>query len=96
MNFDLLIGNIELTHNFFQARASKQIDENFTLRNCPIGYHLVESEQNGQDRATYGNKTIPTLVKEVAHIKGLSKRSFFSSSNFTKHTPQLCRQCLHN
>ena len=89
MNFDQLIENIEITHDFFQARASKQVDENFTLRNWLIGYYLVEFEQNGQDRAIYGNKTIPTLVKKVSHIKGLSKRNFFLFKQFYQTYPSI-------
>lgn len=42
MNFDQLIENIELTHDFFQVRASKQVDESFTLRNWLIGFYIIE------------------------------------------------------
>ena len=89
MNFDQLIENIELTHDFFQARASKQIDENLTFRNWLIGFYLVEYEQNGQDRAIYGNKTIPTLVKKTAHIKGFSRSNFLMFKKFYQTYPQI-------
>jgi predicted nuclease of restriction endonuclease-like (RecB) superfamily len=89
MNFDQLIENIELTHDFFQARASKQVDENFTFRNWFIGFYLVEFEQNGQDRAIYGNKTIPTLVKKMAHIKGFSRSNFLMFKKFYQTYPQI-------
>ena len=89
MNFDQLIENIELTHDFFQARASKQIDENLTFRNWLIGFYLVEYEQNGQVRAIYGNKTIPTLVKKTAHIKGFSRSNFLMFKKFYQTYPQI-------
>ncbi len=89
MNFDQLIENIELTHNFFQARASKQVDENFTLRNWLIGYYIIEFELNGQDRAVYGAKIILSIAKRVKHIKGLSDRSLYSFKAFYQIYPQI-------
>jgi predicted nuclease of restriction endonuclease-like (RecB) superfamily len=89
MNFDQLIENIELTHNFFQARASKQVDENFTLRNWLIGYYIIEFELNGQDRAVYGAKIILSIAKRIKHIKGLSDRSLYSFKAFYQIYPQI-------
>jgi predicted nuclease of restriction endonuclease-like (RecB) superfamily len=89
MNFEQLIQSINQTHTFFQNRASKQVDQNLTLRNWLIGYYLVEFEQNGQDRAIYGNKTIPTLAKKMAHVKGLSKRNFFLYKQFYQSYPSI-------
>jgi predicted nuclease of restriction endonuclease-like (RecB) superfamily len=89
MNFDQLIENIELTHDFFQARASKQVDENFTLRNWLIGFYIIEFELNGQDRAKYGAKVILSIAKRVKHIKGLSDRSLYSFKAFYQIYPQI-------
>ena len=82
MNFDQLIENIELTHDFFQARASKLVDENFTLRNWLIGYYIIEFELNGQDRAEYGAKVLLSIAKRLKYIKGLSDRSLYSFKAF--------------
>jgi hypothetical protein len=54
------------------------------FQNWFIGFYLVEFEQNGQDRAIYGNKTIPTLVKKMAHIKGFFRRNFLHISSIVQ------------
>ena len=89
MNFDQLIENIELTHDFFQARASKQVDENFTLRNWLIGYYIIEFELNGQDRAEYGAKVLLSISKRVKHIKGLSNSNLYLFKSFYQIYPQI-------
>ena len=89
MNFDQLIENIELTHDFFQARASKQVDESFTLRNWLIGFYIIEFELNGQDRAEYGAKIILSIAKRVKHIRWLSDRSLYSFKAFYQIYPQI-------
>ena len=89
MNFDQLIENIELTHDFFQARASKQVDENFTLRNWLIGFYIIEFELNGQDRAEYGAKALLSISKRVKHIKGLSNSNLYLFKSFYQIYPQI-------
>ena len=89
MNFEQLIENIELTHDFFRARASKQIDENFTLRNWLIGFYIIEFELNGQDRAEYGAKVLLSIAKRVKHIKGLSNSNLYLFKSFYQIYPQI-------
>ncbi|MDI9868585.1 MULTISPECIES: YhcG family protein [Flectobacillus] len=89
IDFEQLVLNIENTHNYFQLRASKQIDLNLSLRNWLIGYYLVEFEQRGQDRAIYGNKTVPTLVKKMKHIKGFSRSNLLMFKSFYQTYPQI-------
>ena len=62
MNFDLLLNTIQQTHTVFQQNAVKAVNMSLTLRNWLIGYYIVEFEQNGEDRAIYGDKLIPNLV----------------------------------
>jgi len=50
----------------------QSVSVNLTLRNFVIGYYIVEYEQNGSDRATYGQKVIDNLAMKLAHIKGVS------------------------
>jgi len=71
MNYNNLIKNIQTTHNVLQTSVAKAINRGLTIRNWLIGYHIVEFEQNGQDRAKYGAE----LLKEISNstnIKGLS------------------------
>ena len=89
MNFDVLITSIEQTHTFFQTRASKQIDQNLTLRNWLIGFYLVEFEQKGQDRAEYGNKVLLSVAHKLKHLKGFSDRSLYSFKHFYQVYPQI-------
>ena len=70
MDFPQLTSNILVTHNVLQSNAMRAINQNITARNWLVGYWIVEFEQNGEDRAKYGDKLIPSLAKAI-HIKGL-------------------------
>ncbi len=72
MQIEVLIGKIDNTCCITQARAINSVSRSLTLRNWIIGYYIVEYEQNGQDRAKYGDKLIVTLSKKLSHIKGMS------------------------
>jgi hypothetical protein len=58
MKFELLVDNIQQTHQYFQEQASKAINIGLTLRNWLIGYYIVEFELNGEERAKYGQKLL--------------------------------------
>jgi predicted nuclease of restriction endonuclease-like (RecB) superfamily len=72
MNFNELINSIESTHEQLSSQAVKQVNYLQTIRNWLIGYYIVEFEQNGEDRAQYGQKLIKNMVKKLTHIKGMS------------------------
>jgi len=74
VNFDRLISTFSETHVFFQKRAFQSVNRNLTLRNWLFGFYIVEYEQNGEERATYGNNLLQTLANELAqtNLKGLS------------------------
>ncbi|MDD2636004.1 MAG: hypothetical protein PHW82_10950 [Bacteroidales bacterium] len=61
MDFNNLVNNIQGTHNYLQAVAVKAINTPMTVRNWLFGYYIVEFEQNGEDRATYGEN----LLKDI-------------------------------
>lgn len=65
MNFDFLVDHIERTHTLLQQSAVKAINLHLTLRNWLIGFYIVEFEQNGEDRATYGADLLPKLSKTL-------------------------------
>ncbi len=77
MNFNQLIQNIADTHDIFQIRAFQSVNMNLTLRNWFLGMYIVEYEQNGQDRAKYGDAVIKEISKQFKNskIKGLSFRN---------------------
>lgn len=74
MKFNALVNAIEQTQHHFQLLASKAVNVSLTIRNWLIGYYIVEYEQNGEDRAQYGDRLIRTIEKELetAGQKGMS------------------------
>lgn len=81
-NFDKLITTIEQVHGQLQASAASAVNQALTIRNWLIGYYIVEFEQNGEDRAVYGEKLIERLSEKLSHIKGVDKRSLFKFRQF--------------
>lgn len=88
MNFDLLLNTIQQTHTVFQQNAVKAVNMSLTLRNWLIGYYIVEFEQNGEDRAKYGDKLIPNLASEL-NSKSLSFRNLNLFRQFYLLYPQI-------
>lgn len=74
MNFDILVHNIQDTHATLQQNAIKAINKNLTIRNWLIGFYIVEFEQNGEDRAKYGERLLDELSVKL-DIKGLGARN---------------------
>lgn len=74
MNFDNLIQNIATTDNVLKIEATKAINKALTARNWLIGLYIVEFEQNGEDRATYGSSLLQK-ISERLHSKSLSYRN---------------------
>jgi len=58
------------THNVFQKTAVRSVNKFLSIRNWLIGYHIVEYEQHGEDRATYGSSLLTNLSKRI-NKKGL-------------------------
>jgi predicted nuclease of restriction endonuclease-like (RecB) superfamily len=78
MNFTALFENIKAVHETLQASVSKAINISITIRNWMIGYFIVEFEQNGEDRAAYGEKLLNKLEQQFSGsgIKGMNERRF--------------------
>jgi hypothetical protein len=49
----------------------------------------VEYEQNGEDRAKYGNKLLAELARGFSEIKGLDERSFRAFRLLYLNYPQI-------
>ena len=89
MKFELLVEQISQTHLHFQGQAAKAINVALTLRNWLIGFYIVEFEQNGEDRAVYGEALISTLAQKLTSIKGADQRSLFHFREFYNRYPHL-------
>ena len=68
-----LVHAIQDANKFFLAQVQRQVNTSLTLRNWMVGYYLVEYEQNGADRAEYGNQLLKNLSEKLkkSGIKGL-------------------------
>lgn len=82
MNFDQLVTGIEQTHTELTNRAVQQVNTAMTIRNWLIGCYLVEFEQNGDDRAAYGQQLIKQIAKRLKGIRGMAVSNLFSFRQF--------------
>jgi len=81
LNFDGLVEKIQQTHFALQEQSVKAVNIGLTSRNWLIGFYIVEFEQNGEDRAIYGDKLIYKLSQKMA-IRGLSETNLKNSRLF--------------
>lgn len=88
VNFDKLTISVKQIHSQTQSYAVKAINQFATLRNWLIGYYIVEYEQNGEDRAKYGDRLLQQLEEKLA-TKGLNETLFKISRSFYLHYPQI-------
>jgi hypothetical protein len=72
--FENLVESIVSTNEHFRQSAIKAVNINHTVRNWLIGYYIAEYEQNGEDRAAYGDSLIDKLAHRISQ-KGLSSRN---------------------
>lgn len=87
-SFDDLSNAIVETHQSAQYSAIKAVNQMATLRNWLIGCYIVEYEQNGSDRAKYGDRLLKRL-EECVNTKGLNETLFKVSRNFYLLYPQI-------
>ncbi len=71
-----------------QAQAAHAINLALTARNWLVGYYIVEFEQNGEDRAKYGENLLNRLSKDI-NRKGFEPRSLRVYRRFYLVYPQL-------
>ncbi len=91
MKFDKLILQIEKINSDLQLRAIQSVNQALTIRNWLIGHHIYEYEQEGQDRAKYGENLIRVLTKELTSkgIKGMSFSNLKTFRQFYLAYPQI-------
>lgn len=71
-DFDALVTSIVHIHQQTQDFSAKAVNVALTLRNWLIGYRIVEFEQQGKDRAAYGESLMDTLALRLAS-RGLTR-----------------------
>lgn len=94
MNFESLVNNIQSVQDLFQAQAAHAVNHALTARNWLIGYNIVEFEQNGEDRAAYGQKLLNNLELRLK-TKGLTERRFREFRRLYRVYPQLAQPILN-
>ena len=76
-DFSALVAAIRQAHEYTAAQAGRAVNISLTLRNWVIGCYIREYEQNGTDRATYGENLLSSLSQrlEEAGVEGCASRS---------------------
>lgn len=88
MDFEALVKYITTIQHTLQSQAAHAINLALTARNWLIGYYIVEFEQNGEDRATYGEQLLKKLEQRIKN-KGLTERRFREFRRLYLIYPQL-------
>ena len=65
LSFERLVITIGQAHAELAAQASRAVNTSLTLRNWFIGCYIAEYEQQGTDRAQYGDKLIERLSERL-------------------------------
>lgn len=65
-NFDRLIEVCRQIHEATRRQAIKVANRGLVVRNLLFGYHIVEFEQGGEDRARYGASVLETLSARLS------------------------------
>lgn len=81
MDFMELETSVNKLNSVFEENTAKAINKNVTARNWLIGFYIVNYEQHGEDRATYGEKTIKNLADKL-NKKSLSYRNLMLYKQF--------------
>lgn len=91
MNYLALIQSISALHAESAGRAASAVSQALVLRNWAIGTYIVEFEQNGEDRAEYGDGLLRRLSSDLGAcgIKGVSPDMLERMRLFSRHYPQL-------
>jgi len=88
MILDYLINSIQSINTGLRNTAAKAINKCVTARNWLIGYYIVNYEQNGEDRAVYGERILQTLAERL-NDEGLSYRNLKLYRQFYLAFPEL-------
>ena len=75
MDFEALVKHISTIQSTLQAQAAHAVNLALTARNWLMGCYIVEFEQNGEDRAAYGEQLLKKLEQRL-NVKGLNERRF--------------------
>ncbi len=83
-NYSKLLTDIGVTIKIARQSAIKAINRELVKANWEIGRHIVEFEQQGQERAEYGTDLLARLSKDLKHLygKGFGRRNILDMRRF--------------
>ena len=87
MNFDQLIIQLREVDGSLKRHVSRTANVGLTVRNWLVGAYIVEFEQNGEERAEYGERLMPALAKRLG-FPGLNFSNLKSPRAFALAYPQ--------
>ena len=87
-SFEHLTQLVEQVHNSAYSSTIKAINRFATIRNYIIGFYIVEYEQNGSDRAKYGDKLLKRLVERI-NKRGINETLLTNCRKFYALYPQI-------
>jgi hypothetical protein len=70
LNYEGLVTAITQAHDYAQRQAVQAVNVALTLRNWLVGYHIVEYEQHGSDRAQSGERLLENLTQDLRRRLG--------------------------
>lgn len=83
-NFDSLVGRIQSANEMLQDNACLVINRHVTAKAWLTGYYIVEYEQNGEDRAKYGDRLLKCLSERLGKGKfGITTLKIYRQFYFT-------------
>lgn len=96
MDFDRLVQTLTQTHESFQKQANQAINVSLVMRNWLFGRHIIEFEQQGDDRAQYGKRLLANLADRLKTqgIKGCSSSNLKSFRQFYQVYPQISQNTV--
>ena len=94
ISFENLVASIKDISTKAGNFAKSAVNQLMTMRNWVIGYYIVEFEQNGKDRAKYGERLLSRIAKNI-NIKGLDRPTLNLCRLFYLRYPQICDSVSH-
>jgi len=90
-DFESLVDSIVQIHHQAQDFATKAVNVGLTLRNWLIGHRIVEFEQNGKDRAAYGERSCCQSWRKGWHRRASSGWTCGNCAAFAFYIPPILR-----
>ena len=96
MNFNELINLIKETDEFLKQKALVAVNQSLTIKNWLTGFYIFEFEQNGEDRAAYGEKLLQNISNVLSKFgkKGYAYSNLKLYRQFYTTYPQISQSVL--